>query len=156
MSLLYDRNFDITGYLPPLNLYDTEKEYFVELELPGVSKDAVDIELRYNNLVISGKKDILKEKKDQEKFSPLRQEIREGDFQRIIQLPRGVQNDMIQACMKDGLLCVKISKPEKGAGKETIPISYGESSAAPLEKGQQENVPIQGSQQQEPSKTTQT
>lgn len=49
--------------MPPLNLYDTEKEYFVELELPGVSKEQVNLEMRHHSLVISGKKELFKDKK---------------------------------------------------------------------------------------------
>lgn len=61
----------------------------------------------------------------QQKFSPLRQEIREGEFQRVIQLPRGVKNEDINASMKDGLLCIKITKPEKEAsGRQSIPITF--------------------------------
>lgn len=95
---------------PTSDIFETDKEYVLRAELPGVSKDNVKVELVGNTLHVSGERS---EEKEQE---TRRSHIRErsfGKFERKLPLPQGVQEKDISADFKDGLLEVKICKPQQ-------------------------------------------
>jgi HSP20 family protein len=92
-----------------VDLRETENEYIVEADLPGVKKG--DITLRYENqyLTISAKRDETQEVKDE---SYVRRERRYGQFQRSIFVDN-VMDDKIDAKFNDGVLTVTLPKQDK-------------------------------------------
>jgi HSP20 family protein len=92
-----------------VDLRETENEYIVEADLPGVKKG--DITLRYENqyLTISAKRDETQEVKDE---SYVRRERRYGQFQRSIYIDN-VMDDKIDAKFNDGVLTVTLPKRDK-------------------------------------------
>ena len=92
---------------PTLDLSETEKEFVVRLEAPGMTRDDFDVDLDRNLLAISGKRELHKEEKGED-F--LWQERQEGRFLRTIRLPAGVQENKIEASYLDGILTIKLPK----------------------------------------------
>jgi HSP20 family protein len=92
---------------PTLDLSETEKEFIVRLEAPGMTRDDFDVDLDRNLLALSGKRELHKEEKGEDY---LWQERQEGRFVRTIRLPAGVQENNVEASYKDGVLLVKLPK----------------------------------------------
>jgi HSP20 family protein len=92
-----------------VDLRETENEYIVEADLPGVKKG--DITLQYENqyLTISAKRDETQEVKDE---NYVRRERRYGQFQRSIYVDN-VMDNKIDAKFNDGVLTVTLPKQDK-------------------------------------------
>ncbi|CAG8626659.1 22061_t:CDS:2 [Gigaspora rosea] len=103
------------NWFPPLDLHESEKEFVVNAELPGLTKKQVNVDVREDTLVISG------ETKRDEKYKEGNthvQERRYGSFTRAISLPRNVKVNDITAKFENGILEVKLPKDEKSAGRK--------------------------------------
>ncbi len=94
--------------IPKINVAETEKQYEVEVELPGVSQENVDVTVLNQALIIEGHKqsETTKEEKDYRVV-----ERSEGSFKRVIPLGFDVQDDDVQAKFKDGVLSINVKKP---------------------------------------------
>lgn len=103
---------------PHLDFSETPKEYVVRLEIPGVTRDDLDVNLDGNLLTLSGKREFNKAEKGEE-F--LWEERVEGRFARTLRLPGTVQEGKIEALYTDGVLTVKLPKIEQ-ATKNRITI----------------------------------
>ncbi|KIL57119.1 hypothetical protein M378DRAFT_419594 [Amanita muscaria Koide BX008] len=76
-------------------------------ELPGVTKDQVNLEVQNGRLTVSGE---VKKPEDFDEGSVTVRERRYGRFQRVIQLPQGVKESDIKATMENGLLILTFPK----------------------------------------------
>jgi HSP20 family protein len=104
-----------------LDLYEKNGNMIVEAELPGVPREAVTIAYTDHTLTIQGETRKVEEEK---KGGYYRAERRYGSFQRVVNLPEGVDFSKAKAEFKDGVLTItlpKTSKPEEKA--RTIPIT---------------------------------
>lgn len=101
-----------TMWEPVLDFSETEKEYIIRLEVPGVARDDLDVNLDGNLLTLSGKRELHKEKKGED-F--LWEEREEGRFMRTLRLPGAVQEGKIEAAYSEGVLLVKLPKAEASA-----------------------------------------
>lgn len=116
MDGLFNRFFDWDpqagdrGWMPALDLAEREDALVVKAELPGMSKDDIDISVQGNVLTISGeKKDSTEEKKDEYYHV----ERRHGYFRRDITLSSEVDAEKIEATYHDGVLTVTLPKSEQ-------------------------------------------
>ncbi|CAG8730359.1 11979_t:CDS:2, partial [Gigaspora margarita] len=99
--------------IPPLDVHEGDKEFVVNAELPGVTKEQINLDVRDGALYISG------ETKQDEKYKEGNthiQERRYGAFSRTISLPRNVKTEGICAKFENGILEVKIPKDDKPSG----------------------------------------
>ncbi len=106
---------------PPVDIIELPEEILVQIELPGVSAESVELSLVGNMLTVTGFRPSL------EFASDARVHLRErgvGSFQRSIPLPAAVDNDAIRAETRDGLLTVTLRKATVTGGR-SIPISRG-------------------------------
>ena len=95
-------------FIPLVDIEETEDAWIVEAELPGVRPEDVNVELRGSELAISG------EIKEREREGILRRRTRKtGEFDYHITLPGDADPDQIQAKLHDGILMVRIAKPEQ-------------------------------------------
>jgi HSP20 family protein len=101
-----------TMWEPVLDFSETSKEYVVRLEVPGVTRDDLDVNLDGNLLTLSGKRELHKEEKGED-F--LWEEREQGRFMRTLRLPGAVQEGKIEATYGDGVLTVKLPKAEPAA-----------------------------------------
>ena len=108
------------SYVPAVNVTETENEYKVTAELPGIEPGDIDLNFSGGALTIKGEKKQEHEEKEQGYY---RMERSYGQFRRSVQLPEGVDGDKIDASFKNGVLTVTVPKlPElkRGARKLTI------------------------------------
>ena len=95
---------------PAINVTEDEKEYKVEVAVPGMRKDDFNIHLTEDNqLVISmEKKDENKEEKENKKY--LRREFYYSKFEQSLYLPDDVEKEKINASVNDGVLSIDLPK----------------------------------------------
>jgi len=109
------------GFSPNLDIQETDNDYLVHLDLPGMDKPSIDVKLEDLILTISGIRDEKKEDKKDDKF--FRQERSYGQFSRSVTLPGPVDPSGLKAEYKNGVLSVIIPKAEKTSSSKTIQIS---------------------------------
>jgi HSP20 family protein len=96
------------AWSPPVDIEERDDAYVVEADLPGVSRNDVNIELVGNELVITG------EVKERERKGALRRQSRRtGRFEYRVSLPAGVDAAKIGASLNDGVLSVRAPKSER-------------------------------------------
>jgi len=99
---------------PAVDISETDKEYRVSVELPGIEKDDIQVSIDQGRLTISGEK---KEEQKEEKENFLRVERSYGTFTRTIPLPATVNEEAAEASFKDGVLTIRLPKTAEGRGK---------------------------------------
>lgn len=104
-----------SGYHPPIDLVENDKEIAVYASLPGYKKEDVKINIIDGDLVINGKREELE---IPEKAEWLRNERTGGSFRRNVSLPELVDSSKVSASLKDGILEIRIAKKEKVKPKE--------------------------------------
>jgi HSP20 family protein len=112
---------NFADWYPATDIYETKDDYVFKLEVPGLAKDDVNVELNNNTLTIKGEK---KENKEVKKDDYHRVESFNGSFTRSYTLPRNVDAKKIKANMKDGILELHIPKAEEAKPK-SISINVG-------------------------------
>ena len=108
-------NDDADGQLL-IDVYQDEKNIYVRSTIAGVDPKDLDISLNNDLLTIRGSR---KKEVDFDNFDYFYQECYWGSFSRSIILPVEVDQDKIQASLKNGVLTVKLPKSTK---KRNIPI----------------------------------
>ena len=98
------------AFAPALDVEETEDEFNLVVELPGVSPEDVDITLEESVLTISGER-LFDEQKSMDSFR--RVERAYGRFHRAVRLPDRVAPDRVVADYKDGLLTISVPKAEE-------------------------------------------
>lgn len=115
---------------PAINVFETEKEYKVELAAPGMTKEDFNVHIdEENNLVISMEKktDSKEENKEEEKKEGryLRREFSYTKFQQTMILPEDVDKEKISAQVENGVLNIslpKFTEQEKEKAKKFIDV----------------------------------
>ncbi len=118
-SMFDDMNY-ISSYQPlKVDVKEKDKEYLLEVEIPGVDKEDISLEIRDDILTISAER---KEEINEESENYIRKERRYGSFKRSFYLDN-VDQEKIKAKFKNGVLKVKLPKKEITSPKENrIPI----------------------------------
>lgn len=104
-------NLDLSSdWIPAANVKEDEKEFIVELSVPGYEKKEIHVEVDNNNVLrISGER---KNETKEETKNYTCKEFSYGSFSRSFQLPETVKEDKITAKCKDGVLKVELPKKE--------------------------------------------
>jgi HSP20 family protein len=98
---------DAEGWLPSVEIKDSETDYVIKAEIPGVAAKDVNVSLCGNSLCISGEKDESREEKEGQSFFC---ERRFGAFRRTVPLPDGFDPDKVAAEQDNGVLTVRVGK----------------------------------------------
>jgi HSP20 family protein len=106
---------DETTWAPRADIHETQNEYLVQLDLPGMDKKDVKIKVEDDFLVISGERKN-EQKVDDEKYH--RVERYSGMFSRSFRLYKDVDAGKIKATFKNGVLEITIPKTEETKPKE--------------------------------------
>jgi HSP20 family protein len=94
-------------WAPAADVSETEDAYLVEIELPGVKREDVDVELNGNELVVTG------EVKERERKGLLRRRTRKvGEFEYRVTLPGELHEHGVEASMSNGVLTVRVPKAD--------------------------------------------
>ena len=98
--------FNVSGeYTPRSDVYYTENQYVVELELPGVKKEETHLHIHEGVLTVKG---IKRMHEDAENFSYQKQERRFGNFILNFNLPLDVEMENIKAKYEGGILTIRL------------------------------------------------
>jgi HSP20 family protein len=113
-------------WVPPMDLTEEENEYVLRADLPGLSEDDVEIEVKDDVLTISGERRYEHENRHEGFY---RVERSFGRFSRSLDLPSGIDAEALRADFDRGVLEVHIPKPEQGSPTR-VPIGTGSAAQA--------------------------
>jgi HSP20 family protein len=116
-----------TAWIPPMDVVETADEVLCHIEVPGLSRDDLEIRVEDKTVIVSGEKKYSLENDEKEGFRSI--ERRYGRFERSFTLPHTVDTNNVRARHENGVLTivlpkVEASKPrriqiESGAGNGT-------------------------------------
>jgi len=112
-------------WVPAMDLLETADHFVLRADLPGMTEDDVNIELEDSTLTVSGERKSEHEDK-QEGF--YRVERAFGSFSRSLTLPKGIDADAVNANFENGVLEIRIPKPEERKPRR-ISIAVGDQPA---------------------------
>lgn len=97
----------ISAFKPTVSTREGEFAYHVEIDLPGVKKEDISIDVKENQIVISGERNFKEERHEKDYYKI---ESSYGKFQRSFALPENVDVENIEASSTDGVLEVTLPK----------------------------------------------
>jgi len=109
----------ISTFTPSVNTREDEKGYYIEIDLPGVKKEDINIDLNDKVLTVSGER---KFKEEVKKENYYKIETAFGKFERSFSIPEDADIDNIEAKSENGVLEIFIPKIKKEAPKKRIEI----------------------------------
>ncbi|MGW8302019.1 MAG: Hsp20/alpha crystallin family protein [Desulfobacterales bacterium] len=110
-----DEEVSLYDWSPPVDIYETGDGIVLKVELPGVNKDDVSVEVKDNVLILKGERLLDPKIKDEHYY---RKERSFGKFNRSFSLQERIKPDLIKASFKDGVLTVAIPRPEEEKPKQ--------------------------------------
>jgi len=93
--------------VPAVDVKETDSEYLMEVELPGLTEKDVDVKLDNNLLTISSSRE---DKREEKKNGYIMKERRSSRFARSFVLPEGIDREKISAEFKNGILNLSFPK----------------------------------------------
>ena len=106
---------DLDFTAPAVDLYEEKDDIVVKVELPGMDKENIEVNLTDHTLTIKGEKKKEAETKEKDYY---RSERSYGAFLRTLELPKEVHADKVKANFKNGILEVRLPKTEEAKAKE--------------------------------------
>jgi len=106
-------------FKPDCDIVESEEEFKILLDLPGLSKKEIGIALKDNVLTVKGEREI--ELADGEEFK--REERRRGAFARSFAIPQQVNTAEIKATFRNGVLTIAMPKSEALKDTQSIPVN---------------------------------
>ena len=103
-------NVDMVPYSPPIDVREADAEYYVLMDLPGVEKKDVDVNLSNGVLTVSGERKKLDSGKDK---NHIFHETSYGSFSRSFELTSDIVEGKIKAKFNNGVLNITIPKAEE-------------------------------------------
>ena len=103
----FDPRFSLTTNQPYSYMNEDKKEYYLNMDLPGVEKGDVSVRAENNHIIVSGER---KNDSANNNFY--------GKFEQIFKVPENVKVDKIKANLKNGVLNITFPKDKNAIGKE--------------------------------------
>jgi HSP20 family protein len=136
----FDRLFDTVlqgrnaaqRWVPAMDLAETEDDFVLKADLPGLSEEDVAIEIEGNTLTVSGER---RSEHEQDEGGWHRVERSFGSFSRSLTLPQGVEPDAVTAEFDRGVLSVRIPKPEAHKPRRVEITARGENGQPAMVEG---------------------
>ena len=112
---------DNAHFDPSCDIIESENEFLLFIDLPGMTKKNIRLALKNRVLTISGERDLYEDKE----IILKRAERRQGSFSRSFALPDGVDENSVNAKFKDGVLKVTLNRMESedDSAAQNIPIN---------------------------------
>ena len=112
-------NEGVSGFVPVVNTREGEAAYHIDVDLPGVKKDDIKVDIHKDILTISGERKSKEEVKEEDYYKV---ETTFGKFSRSFTLPENVDTENIEARSDNGVLEVIIPKLNEEKIKRVIEI----------------------------------
>ncbi len=109
----------LPSFSPKVDIAESEKNYEIQLHVPGMKQTDFSIDLNENQITISGERKFENEKKEKNFHSV---ESYYGTFNRTFNLPEVINRDKVDASYQDGILIISLPKDEKKATKKQIVV----------------------------------
>jgi HSP20 family protein len=116
------------SWIPAIDIVETDDDYVLRADLPGLTEQDVNVELHNDVLTVSGER---KSEHEERKQGYYRVERSSGSFRRSVRLPEGVAPESIRATFERGVLEVTVPKPAQ-QGPHKVAITAGEGDSAPV------------------------
>ena len=110
-----------TNYAPPVDIYESEHNITLKIDVPGIDEKDIDVRIEGNTLTVHGERKIEKEEKE-ENFR--RVERQYGSFTRSFTLPSSVDSAQVSADYNQGVLKIKLAKKAEAKPKQ-IRVNVG-------------------------------
>jgi len=102
------------GFTPSIDVSESDDSYEVQVQLPGMNKEDITVNLEDRVLSISGERKFKDEQKEKRYHKV---ETRYGSFRRSFQLPENIDSDSVKASYQDGVLTITIDKSSEKVEK---------------------------------------
>jgi len=110
-----EEGISASTWAPAVDIYETPETIVMKADLPGLTREDVEIEIRDDTLTIRGERRFAK---DVQQENYLRIERAYGAFQRSFTLPTNVRQEQIRASFRDGVLELLLPKAEEAKSKK--------------------------------------
>ena len=98
----------VAAWSPRVEVFQKQDKFIVRAELPGISKDDVQVEIGADQLIVQGQR---REEHEEEREGFYRSERSYGSFYRAVPLPEGVIAESAEASFRDGVLEITMQAP---------------------------------------------
>lgn len=120
LERMFDRPFAMQAWTPSLELFQKEDRLIARVEVPGLKKEQITIEVADGRLTVRGER---RREEEVRQAHAVRSEREYGTFSRSFTLPEGVRPEAITATMTEGVLEIVVPLPVKAAPMvATVPI----------------------------------
>ena len=109
--------FEPADWTPAADVYESESDYVIAMDLPGIDRAGVEITIDDDRLLVKGSR-LLEEQNERRRERP------RGKFVRTFSLPNSVNQNEIKADYKDGVLQIHLPKRKEQKGKR-VAINIG-------------------------------
>ena len=116
----YERMSPRTTFIPRADIYETDQNVVVIVDMPGANEDSIDIMLEENTLVIDGKSTF----DAPDGYSLVFAEFEAGDYERKFRITDQIDRENIDATYKDGVLRLTLPKAEQAKARK-ISVTAG-------------------------------
>ena len=114
-------------WLPPVDTYETEHEFVIEADLPGLHQENIDVHFEQGTLTLTGRRGPTLPAQENGKLRVYSSERLSGAFSRSIRLPEYVDGEKIEATYSNGVLTVRVPKsPAALPRKINVAVNAGE------------------------------
>jgi HSP20 family protein len=131
LNRLFTTEGAVAAFIPPADVIVSDEGVTVYMDVPGLNADSLEIELENDVLTVHGERPFPYATEDGER-SVRRVERRFGKFERSLRVPRGLDPDAVEASLVDGVLTLRIPKPESQKPRK-VQIKAGTSQPQELE-----------------------
>ncbi len=101
------KNEDVVAFTPSVNTREGESAYHIDIDLPGVKKEDIKVDIKDNYLIVSGERSFKEEVKEEDYYKV---ETQFGKFSRKFVIPEHVDVENIQANSENGVLEIVLPK----------------------------------------------
>ena len=119
---------DGAAWAPKVDVVTKDNKLVTRVDLPGMTKDNVNVEVADGMLTLSGER---KKETKEEKDNYFREEREYGSFCRSVPLPKGVKSEDVKATFVNGVLEVTVPLPAPATGPQAKKIAVTDGAAAP-------------------------
>ncbi len=110
-----DDDVSLYDWRPPVDIYETTGGFILKVELAGVEKEDVSVEVKDNVLTLKGERLLDPEIKDEHYY---RKERTFGKFHRSFTLQESIKPEQVKASFKSGVLTIAVPRPTEEKSKQ--------------------------------------